>query len=121
MLGSTNQKVIPISEGEQDELVIHHDEIYQDNQNFDEVNHLEEIESLVDPLDNDISEAPAKKFVYKKQSMYNRFLKWYRNVDYQYIKDSARWFTESATLEISITVRSSCFVKFLIMTYHFFP
>lgn len=109
MLGNTNQKVIPISDSEQDELVIHHDEIYEDNQNFDEVNHLEEIESLVDPLDNDISEAPPKKFVYKKQSLYNRFLKWYRTLNYEYIKESARWLTESATLEISITVRSISF------------
>jgi len=106
MLGTSNQKVIPITEGEHDELVIHHDEIYDDENhhqyNHDDINHLDEIESLVDPMDDSNME-PPKRAVYRKQTFYSRFLKWYHNVTYDYIKESARWLMESASIEISIS------------------
>jgi len=109
MLGGNNQKVIPISTSEQD-IGLQHDEVYDGpEENFSaDVNHLEEIESLVDPMDNDFSVDPTpKKFVYKKLSLYARFMRWYRDVNYDYIKETARWLTESATIDFSISVSFS--------------
>lgn len=99
MLGGHSNSV-----DEQEEFVLQHDEIYggQNDHFAADVTHMDEI-SLLDPLDNyTVDENKPKNFIYKKLTLYDRFIRWYDNASYEYFKESALWMMESATIELSV-------------------